>query len=141
MAGIFWTASIPNISLTASTATLIATIEPAANVRIRLKGYKLTVKGVAAIDITARLMEVTGTITGTAVTLQKTPNLGSETIQVSIKSAPSGATVANQPYAYEYLQGSFAEDLDVLLLGGGKYAFEVTATVTATVALELRGEE
>lgn len=141
MAGNFWVAAVSNVSLSASVATVIATIEPATNVRNRLIGYALTLKGVAAIDLTIRLVELTGTITGTVVTLQRSPNLGSETFQVAIKSGPSGYSVSGQPHTFKYLQGSFAENLDLLLLGGGKYGFEVTAASACTLALELRGEE
>lgn len=142
MAGHFWVASASGINLTASTATVIMTLEPATNVRNRLLGYTLTLKGVAAIDITLRLVELTGTITGTGVTLKRSPDLGSETFQIAAKTGPSGYSVsASPPHVLKYLQGSFAENLDLLLLGGGKYGLEVTAASACTVGIEVRGEE
>lgn len=142
MAALYCTASAANVSLTSGSASFALVGTTPSNHRIRLQVVKTLLKGVAAVDLLARLVEVTGTISGgTTITPVKTPNVGSETIQTTFVSAPSGLTAGNV-LSLLYLQAGNAESLDLAIPGGTKFALELTPTgASPTVGVEFKFEE
>jgi hypothetical protein len=145
MSALPFVAIADNIAITSGATVIVLSGTAPANHRLKLTGWTMTLGGVAALDITARLLIVTGTLTGTTVTPQKRPNLGSETLLSAWLNTVSGAT-ASEVISKKRLQASFAEAFplgqEIIVPGGGKFAVEITSTGSAaTVCVEVMGEE
>ncbi len=145
MAALNFIAIADNISISSGSTVVVLAGTAPANHRLRLLGWSITLGGVAALDITYRLLIVTGSLTGTTVTPQKRPNLGSETLQSTWLSTVSGAS-ASEVISKKRLQASFAEAFllgqEIIVPGGGKFAVEILSTGSAaTVCVEVFGEE
>lgn len=145
MSALPFVAIADNIAVASSATVIVLAGTAPANHRLKLLGWTLTLGGVAALDITARLLMVTGTLTGTAVTPQKRPNIGSETLLSTWLNTVSGHTVS-EVISKKRLQASFAEAFplgqEIIIPGSGKFAVEITSTGSAaTVCVEVLGEE
>lgn len=145
MSALNFVAIADNIAVGSGATVVVLAGTAPANHRLRLLGWTMTLGGVAALDITCRLLIVTGTLTGTAVTPQKRPNIGSETLLSTWLHTVSGAS-ASEVISKKRLQASYAEVFplgqEIIVPGGGKFAVEILSTgAAATVCVEVFGEE
>lgn len=154
MAGLKLVASSGAQALAADTAETVLQLSAAANHRIVIQGFSVTLSGTAAKDLIVRLVRQTGT--GTAGTLSSTTQIiypldssAAETIQTLARtnySAEPGLDTPNKVVQYKRLQSSyekvFALGQEIVVPGGGFLGIEVTSVgATATVAAEFFFEE
>lgn len=133
-------------ALAANTAETVLQLTAAANHRIRIKGFSVTVAGTAAIDLTVRIIrQTTAGTSGTAVTPVKIEPAAAETIQTTAATNFSVEPTATDVLQYKRLQGSYEKIFplgqELIVAGGGRIAIECTATAIATVAAEFLFEE
>lgn len=133
-------------ALAAATAETVLQLTAAANHRVKLKAYSITVAGTSPVDLTVRLVrQTTAGTSGTAVTPVKLDPGCDETIQTSAATNFSAEPTAGDVVGYLRLQGSYKEVFpmgqELVIPGGGRIGIECTCTATATVAAEFRFEE
>ena len=133
-------------ALVANTAETILQLTAAANHRLRIKGFSVTVAGTAAIDLTVRVLRQSSAGTsGTSVTPVKIEPSAAETIQTTASTNFSAEPTAGDVLQYKRLQGSYEKIFplgqELIVAGGGRIGIECTATTSATVAAEFLFEE
>lgn len=133
-------------ALVANTAETILQLTAAANHRLRIKGFSVTVAGTAAVDLTVRVIRQSSAGTsGTTVTPVKIEPAAAETIQTTAATNFSAEPTATDVLQYKRLQGSYEKIFplgqELIVAGGGRIAIECTATAIATVAAEFLFEE
>ncbi len=133
-------------SITANTPETVLQLTAAANHRIRIKGFSVTVAGTAAVDLIVRIVrQTTAGTSGTTVTPIKLEPGAAETIQTTAATNFSAEPTSTDVLGYMRLQGSYKEIFPLgnepIIAGGGRIGIECTCTSAATVAAELRFEE
>lgn len=133
-------------ALAANTAETVLQLTAAANQRIRVKGFSLTLAGTTAIDLTVRVLrQTTAGTSGTSVTPVKVEPAAAETIQTTAATNFSVEPTAGGVLQYKRLQGSFEKlfpwGQELIVAGGGRIGIECTASATASVAAEFLFEE
>ena len=154
MAGLKLVASSGTQGLAADTAETVLQLAAAANHRIVVQGFSVTLAGTAAKDLIVRLVRQTGT--GTAATVSTTTQIifplepgATETVQTVARtgfSAEPGLDTPNKVVGYKRLQSSYEKIFpmgqEIVVAGGGFLGVEVTSVgATASVAAELHFEE
>lgn len=144
MSALNFVAIADNIAVASGATVMVLVGTAPTNHRVRINGWSMTLGGVAALDITARIVTLTGG-TGTAVTPLKRPNIGSETLLMTWANTVTGTTVS-EVLSKKRLQASFMEFFplgqEIIVPGGAKIGFEITSTGSAaTVCIEAFGEE
>ena len=147
MAGLLLAANSGSQAITANTAETVLQLTAAANQRIKIRGWSVTVAGTSPIDLTAIVMRQSSAGTsGTAVTPVKLESAAAETIQTAAATNFSSTepTDAGQ-IEYKRLNGSFEKvyplGQEPMVAGGGRIAIQCTSTTNATVAAEFQFEE
>lgn len=154
MAGLKLVASSATQGLAADTAETVLQLAAAANHRIVIQGFSVTLAGTAAKDLIVRLVRQTGT--GTAGTVSTTTQIifplepaVAETIQTVARtnfSVEPGLDTPNKVLQYKRLQSSYEKIFplgqEIVVAGGGFIGIEVTSVgATASVAAEFVFEE
>jgi hypothetical protein len=146
MAALLLTANSGSQAVAAATAETILQLTAAAQQRIRVMGFSVTVAGTAPLDLTVRVLRQTDAGTSeTAVTPVKIEPAAAETIQTAAATNFSAEPTAGNVLEFKRLQGSFEKIFplgqELIVPGGGRIGIEVTCTAIATVAAEFRFEE
>lgn len=147
MAGINLIANSGGQAVASSTAETVLQITAAANHRVVLKGFSVTVAGTVAVDMTVRVLRQTtaGTAGTTSGLICKTDPTMSETIQTSAATNFSAEPTAGDVLQYKKLQGAYEKYIpfaqEIHVPGGTRIGLEVTALSAATVAAEFYFEE
>ncbi len=146
MAALELTANSGSQAIAAATAETVLQLTAAANHRIRVKSFSVTVAGTSPIDLTVRIVrQTTAGTSGTAVTPVKLEPGAAETIQTTAATNFSAEPTSTDVLGYMRLQGSYKEIFplgnEIIIAGGGRIGIECTCTGTATVAAEFRFEE
>jgi len=146
MAALELTANSNSQAIAATTAETVLQLTAAANHRIRVKGFSVTVAGTSPIDLTVRIVrQTTAGTSGTAVTPVKLEPGAAETIQTTAATNFSAEPTSTDVLGYMRLQGSYKEIFplgnEIIIAGGGRIGIECTCTSSATVAAEFRFEE
>jgi hypothetical protein len=133
-------------AIAANTAETILQLTAAANHRVRIKAFSVTVAGTAALDLIVRVLrQSTSGTSGTTVTPVKIEPAAAETIQTAAATNFSAEPTAGNVLQYKRLQGSYEKIFplgqEIIVEGGGRIGVEITCTATATVAAEILFEE
>lgn len=149
MAGLELSANSGNQTLSGTPGTVetILQLTAAANHRVKVKGYSLTLAGTAPVDLTVRVLRQTSAGTsGTTVTPVKLDSAWAETIQTTAATNFSAEPTAGDVLQYKRLQGSyeviFPLGQELLIPGAGRLAIDCSsASASTVVAAEFRFEE
>lgn len=146
MAALDLVANSGSQAVAAATAETILQLTAAANHRIRVKGFSVTVAGTTPVDLTLRVVrQTTAGTSGTVVTPIKIEPGAAETIQTTAATNFSAEPTSTDVLSYMRLQGSYKEIFplggELIIAGGGRIGIEVNCTAIATVAAEFRFEE
>ena len=133
-------------AIAAATAETILQLTAAANHRVRIKAFSVTVAGTAALDLIVRVLrQSTSGTSGTTVSPVKIEPDAAETIQTAAATNFSAEPTAGNVLQYKRLQGSYEKIFplgqEIIVEGGGRIGVEITCTATATVAAEILFEE
>lgn len=154
MAGLKLVASSALQSLAADTEETVLQLAAAANHRVVVQGFSVTLSGTAAKDLMVRVVRQTGT--GTAGTVSTTTQIiyplepaAAETIQTVARtnfSVEPGLDTPNKVVQYKRLQSSYELRLpmgqEIIIPGGGFLGIAVTSVgATASVGAEFFFEE
>lgn len=147
MAGLELIANSGTQGLAADTAETVLQLTTAANHRIKIKGFSVTLSGTVAKDLIVRVLRQSSAGTsGTSVTPTKLDNAAAETVQTSAATNFSAEPTAGDVLQYKRLQSSYEKAFplgqELLVPGASRIAVEVTAVgATASVAAEFFFEE
>lgn len=146
MAALLLTANSGSQTVAAATAKTILQLTAAAQHRIRIQGFSITVGGVVPLDLIVRVLrQTTAGTSGTAVTPVKLDSAAAETIQTTAATNFSVEPTVGVVLEYKRLQGAFEKiyplGQELIVPGGGIIGIEVTCATTATVACEFKFEE
>lgn len=146
MAALLLAANSGNQALASATAETVLQLTAAANHRIKIYGYSVTLAGTSAVDLTIRVLRQTSAGTsGTPVTPVKMEPAAAETIQTTAATNFSVEPSASSVLEYKRVLGSFEKTFspgqELIVAGGARIGIEVTAVGTPTVAAEFRFEE
>lgn len=146
MAALLLTASSGNQTVAEATTETILQLTAAAQQRIRIQGFSITVAGTSPLDLTVRVLrQTTAGTSGTAVTPVKLESSAAETIQTTAATNFSVEPTAGNVLEFKRLQGAFEKiypvGQELIVPGGGRISIEVTCSTIATVAAEFKFEE
>lgn len=147
MAGLELIANSGTQSLAADTAGTVLQLTTVANHRIKIKGFSVTLSGIAVRDLIVRVLrQTTAGTSGTSVTPVKLDNAAAETIQTGAATNFSAEPTVGDVLQYKRLQSSYEKIFplgqELLVPGGGRIGIEVTSVgATASVAAEFYFEE
>lgn len=147
MAGLELIANSGTQALAADTAETVLQLTAAAQHRIKIKGFSVTLAGTSARDLIVRVLrQGTAGTSGTSVTPVKVDPAAAETIQTGAATNFSAEPTAGDVLQYKRLQSGYEKSFplgqELLVPGGGRIAVEVTSVgATASVAAEFFFEE
>ena len=151
MAGIIYEVSIPSVSLTATSATVVGFVTAPTNQRVKLKAYGFFFDGTtnAATPVEIKLARpTTGTLTAGGTAIKTEPGLP-ETVQSVVGLAASAQptltaslvykTITVHPQlGYEYIAPLGEEEQ---IAGGTNWVASATAAATVNLRGYFRAEE
>lgn len=146
MAGLDCFVSSGSQSLSANTDKTVLQLLAAANHRIKIKGYSLTIGGIIVKDIQLRvLLQTTAGTPGSTPTITKTTG-ADETVQTVAKSTFSAEPSEGNVLQHKFLQSSYEKIFPLggeLIIAGGSYVAISVKSVgdTASVVAEFTFEE
>ena len=134
--------------LAANVPETILQLTAAANHRVKVKSFSITVGGTSAVDLTVRIVRQTtaGTSNTTVIPIKVEP-AAAEVVQTVAKTNFDTAAepIKTDVLQYKRLQGSYEKIFplgqELIIAGGGIIGIECTCTSIATVACEFVFEE
>jgi hypothetical protein len=150
MAGIRLRASSGEEAIAAAVAETILQIVAAANHRVKLTEYSVSFKGTSATDTPARvrIFRQTGAGTSAAVTPLKDDASADETLQTTVRNAFSAEPASDDALIDEFevhpqtgVKVFLPLGQEILIPGGGRLGFKVTAAQAQTCVVSVAVEE
>lgn len=147
MAGILCVASSGAQGIGAGTAETVLHLLAAANHRVKILGFSVTVAGTSPIDLTVRVLRqsTAGTAGTTSGLITKLDSDVVATIQTAGSTDFSAEPTAGDVLQYKKLNGGYEKYFplgqEIIVPQAGRIGIECTSTTAATVAAEFYLEE
>jgi hypothetical protein len=133
---------------TSTSAETILQLTAAANHRVVVTGFSMTVAGTSAVDVIMRILRQSGAQTAGTTTglISKLDSAVDDTVQTTAATNfSSEPATPGDVLQLKRLQGSFEKYFpmgqEIVIPGGGKLGLEVTTAVGSTISAEFYFEE
>lgn len=150
MAGINFRVSSGEEGLAAGVAETVLQVVAAANHRVKIKEYTITIKGIVVTDtpVRCRIFRQTGAGTSSAATVVKDDVSADETLQTTARSQVTVEPTSDDALVDEFeihpqtgLKVILPIGEEILVAGGGRVGFKLTAAQAQTAVVSVKGEE
>jgi hypothetical protein len=150
MAGIRFRASSGEEGLGAGAAETVLQVVAATNHRVKITEYGITFKGTSATDtpVRCRIFRQTGAGTSQAGTISKDDASVDETLQTAVRNQFTAEPTSDDVLIDEFevhpqtgIKAFLPLNQEILIPGGGRLGFKLTAAQAQTAVVSVAGEE